>query len=83
MVALLPKACICEGIPPSVYNRGYAATRERAMADFRARWDQAGPNWSASPSFRTLRSPLRRRASTTRSRTLSDARRSISSSTDC
>jgi len=25
-------------IPPSVYNRGYSATRERAMADFKARW---------------------------------------------
>jgi hypothetical protein len=23
--------------PPSVYNRGYCATRERAMADFKAR----------------------------------------------
>jgi hypothetical protein len=25
-------------IPPSVYNRGYSATREQAMADFKARW---------------------------------------------
>jgi hypothetical protein len=25
-------------IPPSVYNRGYSATREQAMADFMARW---------------------------------------------
>jgi hypothetical protein len=24
--------------PPSVYNRGYATTREQAMADFKARW---------------------------------------------
>jgi hypothetical protein len=24
--------------PPSVYNKGYAATREQAMADFKARW---------------------------------------------
>ena len=24
--------------PPSVYNRGYAASREQAMADFKARW---------------------------------------------
>ena len=23
---------------PSVYNKGYAATREQAMADFKARW---------------------------------------------
>jgi hypothetical protein len=25
-------------IPPSVYNRGYSATREQAMADFKMRW---------------------------------------------
>jgi hypothetical protein len=25
-------------IPPSVYNRGYSATRAQAMADFKARW---------------------------------------------
>ena len=25
-------------IPPSVYNRGYSATREQAMADFRDGW---------------------------------------------
>jgi hypothetical protein len=25
-------------IPPSVYNRGYSATREQAMADFKTRW---------------------------------------------
>jgi hypothetical protein len=25
-------------MPPSVYNRGYAATCEQAMADFKARW---------------------------------------------
>jgi hypothetical protein len=25
-------------IPPSVDNRGYAATREQPMADFKARW---------------------------------------------
>jgi hypothetical protein len=24
--------------PPSVYNKGYSATREQAMADFKARW---------------------------------------------
>jgi hypothetical protein len=24
--------------PPSVYNKGYAAMREEAMADFKARW---------------------------------------------
>ena len=24
--------------PPSVYNSGYAASREQAMADFKARW---------------------------------------------
>jgi len=24
--------------PPSTHNRGHAATRERAMADFKARW---------------------------------------------
>jgi len=24
--------------PPSVHNHGYSATREQAMADFRARW---------------------------------------------
>jgi hypothetical protein len=27
--------------PPSVYNKGYAATREQAMADFKARWEHA------------------------------------------
>ena len=26
------------GHPPSVYNKGYSATREHAMADFKARW---------------------------------------------
>jgi hypothetical protein len=25
-------------IPPSVHNRGYSATREQAMAEFKARW---------------------------------------------
>jgi alkylated DNA nucleotide flippase Atl1 len=25
-------------IPPSVHNRGYSASREQAMADFKARW---------------------------------------------
>ena len=25
-------------IPPSDHNRGYSATREQAMADFKARW---------------------------------------------
>src|SRR5689334_21537474 len=25
-------------MPPSVYNKGYSATREEAMADFKARW---------------------------------------------
>jgi hypothetical protein len=34
-------------IPPSVYNHGYSATREQAMADFKARW-AATPR----PSFR-------------------------------
>jgi hypothetical protein len=24
--------------PSSVYNKGYSATREEAMADFKARW---------------------------------------------
>ena len=24
--------------PPSVYNKGYSATGEQAMADFKARW---------------------------------------------
>jgi hypothetical protein len=24
--------------PPSIHNRGYSATREYAMADFKARW---------------------------------------------
>jgi hypothetical protein len=24
--------------PPSVYTKGYSATREQAMADFKARW---------------------------------------------
>jgi hypothetical protein len=33
--------------PPSVYNRGYATSREQAMADFKARW-LATPR----PSFR-------------------------------
>jgi hypothetical protein len=25
-------------IPPSIHNRGHSATREQAMADFKARW---------------------------------------------
>ena len=25
-------------IPPSIHKRGYCATREQAMADFKARW---------------------------------------------
>ena len=25
-------------IPSSIHNRGYSATREQAMADFKARW---------------------------------------------
>jgi hypothetical protein len=25
-------------IPPSVHNRGYSATREQAMADFKKQW---------------------------------------------
>jgi hypothetical protein len=25
-------------IPPSVHNRGYSATREQAMAEFKTRW---------------------------------------------
>jgi hypothetical protein len=25
-------------IPPSLHNRGYSATREQAMADFKGRW---------------------------------------------
>jgi hypothetical protein len=25
---------------PSIYNKGYAATREKVMADFKARWRQ-------------------------------------------
>jgi hypothetical protein len=25
-------------IPPSIHNRGYSATREQAMADFKAQW---------------------------------------------
>jgi hypothetical protein len=29
---------IVEGIPMSIYNRGYAASREDAMADFKNRW---------------------------------------------
>jgi hypothetical protein len=24
--------------PPSIHNRGFSATRERAMADFKAQW---------------------------------------------
>ena len=31
---------IVEGIPPSIHNRGYAASREEAMAAFKARWTQ-------------------------------------------
>jgi hypothetical protein len=27
-------------IPPSTDNRGYSATREQAMADFKARWSE-------------------------------------------
>src|SRR5262245_10412189 len=27
-------------MPPSVHNHGYSATREQAMADFKARWLQ-------------------------------------------
>ena len=26
------------GAKPSIYNRGYAASREQAMADFKSRW---------------------------------------------
>jgi len=26
------------GIPPSVHNRGYSQSRERAMADFKKQW---------------------------------------------
>jgi hypothetical protein len=29
-------------IPPSTHNRGYSATREQAMADFKKQWS----NWS-------------------------------------
>lgn len=29
---------IVEGVPPSIENRGYAATREQAMTAFKARW---------------------------------------------
>jgi hypothetical protein len=25
-------------IPPSIHNRGYSATREQAMADFKKQW---------------------------------------------
>jgi hypothetical protein len=25
-------------IPPTIQNRGFSATREKAMADFKARW---------------------------------------------
>jgi hypothetical protein len=28
-------------IPPSIHNRGYSATREQAMADFKRRWAAA------------------------------------------
>jgi hypothetical protein len=29
---------ITQGLTPSVYNRGYAATRLQAMTDFKSRW---------------------------------------------
>jgi hypothetical protein len=29
---------ITQGVPASVYNRGYAATRLQAMTDFKSRW---------------------------------------------
>jgi hypothetical protein len=29
---------ITQGLAPSVYNRGYAATRFQAIVDFKARW---------------------------------------------
>jgi hypothetical protein len=29
--------------PPSVYNKGYSATREQAMAYFKARWLAQAP----------------------------------------
>jgi hypothetical protein len=29
--------------PPSIYNKGYSATREQAMADFKARWLAQAP----------------------------------------
>jgi hypothetical protein len=29
---------VVEGIAPSIHNHGYAASREQAMADFKARW---------------------------------------------
>jgi hypothetical protein len=38
---------ITRGRPPSVYNRGYSATREQAMADFKARWLRGPRTFSA------------------------------------
>jgi hypothetical protein len=32
---------IVQGIPPAIDSRGYAATREEAMAAFKARWQTA------------------------------------------
>lgn len=31
---------IVQGIPPSIQNRGWAATRDEAMATFKTRWTQ-------------------------------------------
>lgn len=32
---------ILQGIPMSIQNRGYTATREQSMAEFKSRWMQA------------------------------------------
>jgi hypothetical protein len=35
---------IVQGILPSIHNRGFAVSREQALADFKARWRDGGGN---------------------------------------
>jgi hypothetical protein len=41
--------------PPSVYNRGYSASRELAMQDFKSRWLNSSPASFANQSDSTRR----------------------------
>ena len=35
--------------PPSIHSRGYSATREQAMADFKAQWPDTNTNFDRQP----------------------------------